>query len=99
MNCPECLIKMYPEDPRQPFLLKGKYLPPLCEPCPNYIREETKEPEPFTTPTVARLFRELDQLRADQRHQKNKWNEHMDKKTKRFTTYDEPTANTANEQA
>ena len=42
-QCRECLAKLSPENPRQPFYTHGRYLKPICYYCGNY--EPEKEPE------------------------------------------------------
>ena len=46
IDCRECKERLYPENPEQPFYdpQRKRYLPPLCQGCPNaYLKQEAEE--------------------------------------------------------
>lgn len=48
MTCSECKIRMFPEDPSQPFYLsypECRYLPALCESCSGRYSEVNPTPQ------------------------------------------------------
>ena len=45
ITCAECKARLHPENPSQPFYMRGRYLPPLCQSCPNFNPEEEAKPQ------------------------------------------------------
>jgi len=45
MDCRECMERLYPSDPSMPFYdrHRKRYLPPLCQGCPNAYQKEAEE--------------------------------------------------------
>lgn len=45
MNCKKCREMLYPEDPEAPFYdpHRKRYLPPLCQGCPNAYQQKFED--------------------------------------------------------
>ena len=67
MECQACRQRLKPDDPRQPFFVRGRYLKPICFNCNNYSPRDSY-PEAKEEYWSKRQWDTVNQLRAGYLH-------------------------------